>query len=250
MQVIVDNILTSYKKHGTGKKVVLCLHGWGDSSDGFKALGAFSQNKYTTLHLDLPGFGASGRPPLSWGLPEYGQFIGRFLQKIDLKPHSIIGHSNGGAIAIFAVSSKIIEPKKLVLIASSGVRGATSFKKIIYKVLAKIAKLVVSALPKRVRSKLKKNLYTRIGSDYMVIEELQEIFKRIISYDILSDAEKVKTPALLIYGTNDYVTPIWQAEKIAGAIKDSKLEIIDGAEHFPQKDQPEKVKRLIEDFLE
>lgn len=249
MQVIVDNILTSYKKYGSGKKVILCLHGWGDSTEGFATLEKFSPDKYTTILLDLPGFGGSGRPPQDWGLPEYGRFVGKFLQKIDQVPSAVIGHSNGGAIAIFAVGTSIIKPQKLILIASSGIRISASLKKTLHKILAKIARLLIFFLPKRTQKTIKKKLYTKIGSDYMVIEDMQEIFKRIVSYDILEDAKKVKTSTLLIYGSNDFVTPLWQAKKISGAIENSKLEIIEGAEHFPHKDEPEEVKNLIEDFL-
>lgn len=249
MQVIVDNILTSYKKYGSGKKIILCLHGWGDSSKGFETLGPFSSDKYTTILLDLPGFGGTHRPPSTWGLPEYAEFVGKFIQKIKLPPHIAVGHSNGGAIAILAISSKIIEPEKLILIASSGIRVTASFKKSFHKLLAKIAKLLIFLLPKATQNKIKKKLYTRIGSDYMVIDGLQEIFKKIVSYDVIEDAKKITTPTLLIYGSDDLITPVWQAEKIADAIKDSRLEVVDGAEHFPHKDQPEEVKKLVEEFI-
>jgi pimeloyl-ACP methyl ester carboxylesterase len=249
MQVIVDNILTSYKKYGAGKKVILCLHGWGDSIESFDSLGQLPPTKYTTILLDLPGFGGSARPPLSWGLPEYGKFIGKFLKKIDLKPYALIGHSNGGAIAIFANSSGVVKPSKLVLIASSGVRTTATLKKTMHRLLAKIAKVLVFLLPKSTQRKIKRKLYTRIGSDYMVVEGLQEIFKRIVSYDVLADARKITTPTLLIYGSDDLITPLWQAEKIKSEIPKSKLEVIDGAEHFPHKQQPDKVNKLLEDFL-
>lgn len=249
MQVIVDHILTSYKKYGSGQKVILFLHGWGDSIKSFELLNDFPADKYTSIYLDLPGFGGSARPPLSWGLPEYGRFVGNFLQKIDVKPYAVVGHSNGGAIAIFSTSSKIIEPKRLVLIGSSGIRSTASAKKMIYKILAKIAKFLIRVLPKHIQDRIKKRLYTKIGSDYMVAEELQDIFKRVVSYDVLKNAAQIKIPSLLIYGSDDYVTPVWQAKKLAGAVKGSKLEIIEGAEHFPHKDQPETVKKLMEEFL-
>lgn len=249
MQVIVDDILTSYKKYGSGKKIILCLHGWGDSSKGFEALGPFSSDKYTTIFLDLPGFGGTARPPSIWGLPEYAEFVGKFTQKIKLPPHVVLGHSNGGAIAVLAVSSKIIEPDKLILIASSGIRSVTSLKKTFHKFLAKIARLLIFILPEATQKKIKRKLYARIGSDYMVVDGLQETFKKIISYDVTSDAQKITIPALLIYGSNDLITPVWQAKKIAAAIADSKLEIIDGAEHFPHKDQPKKVREMVEEFI-
>lgn len=249
MQVIVDNILTSYKKYGSGKKVILCLHGWGDSTEGFEALGQFSPDKYNTILLDLPGFGGTSRPSFAWGLPEYAEFVGRFLRKIKAEPYALVGHSNGGAISIFAISSGIIKPKKLILLASSGVRSAVSLKKTFYKALAKPVKLLIFLLPKSIQKKIKKKLYAKIGSDYMVVDGLQETFRKVVNYDILADAKKVRTPTLLVYGENDLITPIWQAKKIAAEISGSKLKIIDQADHFPHKGHPEKVKKLIEDFL-
>ncbi len=249
MQVIVDNILTSYKKYGSGKKVILCLHGWADSSESFEMQAKLLPKQYTAILLDLPGFGGSSKPPASWGIPQYADFAGKFIKKIDMEPYGVIGHSNGGAIAIFAVGSKIIAAERLILIASSGLRSAISAKKIIYKILAKAAKVFIFILPKGAQKKIKQRLYGKIGSDYMVAEDLKENFKKIVSYDVSSDAKKIKTPTLLIYGEDDLITPLIQARKIASYIEDSKLEIISKAGHFPHKDQPEKAREIIEDFL-
>ncbi len=249
MQVIVDNILTSYKKYGSGKKVILYLHGWADSSESFERQAKLLSEKYTFVLLDLPGFGGSAKPPPSWGIPQYSDFTGEFIKKIDVKPYGVIGHSNGGAIAVFAAGSKIITPEKLILIASSGMRSAVSAKKIIYKILAKTAKLFIFLLPKVTQKKIKQKLYGKIGSDYMVAEDLKENFKKVVNYDISDDAEKIEIPTVLIYGEDDLITPLAQARKLASYIKGSKLEIIPGAGHFPHKDQPDDVRKIIEDFL-
>lgn len=249
MQAIVDNILTSYKKSGSGKKVVLCLPGWGDTVEGFAAMGELSPNKYTTVLLDLPGFGGTAKPKTVWGLPEYAEFIGKFIQKTALTPYALMGHSNGGAISVLAVSSGSVRPKKMILLASSGVRTGTSVKKIFHKIGAKLVKIFIFIFPKNTQKKIKQKVYSKIGSDYMAIDGLQETFKKVVSYDVISDARNIEIPTLLVYGSNDFVTPLSQAEKIAEAIKNSELKVIDSAEHFPHKDQPKKVKKLIEDFL-
>ncbi len=249
MQAIVDNLITAYKKFGSGKKIILCLPGWGDTVEGFAAMGSLSSRKYTTVLLDLPGFGGTARPKTVWGLPEYAEFVGKFVKKTDLEPYAIIGHSNGGAISVLASANGDVGPKKMVLLASSGVRNSTSPRKTLHKIGAKIVKLLIAILPKDTQNKIKKKAYNKIGSDYMAIDGLQDIFKKIVSYDVIADARKIKIPVLMVYGSNDFVTPLWQAEKIAKAIRSSRLEVIDNAEHFPHKDQPEKVKGLIEEFL-
>lgn len=250
MQIVVDGLLTAYQKRGSGKKVILWLHGWGDSVVGFDGLGKFSSETCTSVLLDLPGFGGTERPSRAWDLPDYSDFIAKFIKKLDIDLYMVVGHSNGGAIAINALATRRVSAQKLVLLASSGIRTGTSIKKILHILGAKIAKVFVAILPKSTQKSLKKKLYTRIGSDYMTVEGMQETFKNIIEYDISDEAKQITVPTLLVYGSNDLITPVWQAKKIASAIEDSKLEIIEGAQHFPHKDQPEKVKKMIEDFLQ
>ena len=73
--------------------------------------------------VDLPGFGGSEAPPAAWDLDDYAAFLEAFLRKLALDwPYAIIGHSNGGALAIRALSSGTLKADKLVLLAASGVR--------------------------------------------------------------------------------------------------------------------------------
>ena len=59
----------------------------------------------------------------------------------------------------------------------------------------------------------------------------------------------IKIPTLLIYGANDTATPSADGEKFQSLIKNSKLKIVDGAEHYVHQQQPELVMKYIKEFL-
>ena len=122
MQVLVNNRVVNYMMTGKGPMAVL-LHGWADSSVTFTALTTHLKSNYTVVALDLAGFGNSQPPNSAWGLQEYAESVANTLTKLDIKNvHLLIGHSNGGAIAMYAVAHQLVQPKKLVLLASSGIR--------------------------------------------------------------------------------------------------------------------------------
>src|SRR5437868_5157539 len=137
MQVVIDGLLTQYALSGKGKLVVL-LHGWGDDSRTFATLQLELAKKYQVLAVDLPGFGGTQPPQDVWGLDEYAAFVQVILTKLNLgHTYALIGHSNGGAVAIRAVALGLLKPQKLILLAASGIRDRGSPKRLALKVVAK-----------------------------------------------------------------------------------------------------------------
>lgn len=249
MQAVVNNLLVSYNQLGSGKKTILCLHGWADQSETFRKLIGELTNNYSILTIDLPGFGGSQAPPKAWSIPEYSDFVNKFLVKIKLEPYAVVGHSNGGAIAIYGVASRHIYPKKLILLASSGLRAQDSAKKKVYKVLAKSAKLVLMPLPKSLQKKIKKRAYTQIGSDLFAAENMRGTFERVVNYDVRLEAKSINTSTLLLYGQRDRITPISQGRVLSELIKNSKFEVVEGASHFLHQEQPAFIAKRIKEFL-
>lgn len=249
MQVIVDDLLVSYERFGKGKKTILFLHGWADPSDTFNELITKLQDDYSIIILDLAGFGNSQHPPKPWDIPDYAKYVSGFISKTEITPHAIVGHSNGGAIAINAFSSDLVSAKKLILLASSGIRSIDSFKKTIYMLLAKPAKFVLLPLPKDVQKRLKKSIYQKIGSDLYAAEHMAETFKKVVNYDIQKDAKKVSVPTLLIYGDLDWITPVRHGKTLNKLISNSKMEIVHGAGHFLHQNKASEVADKIRTFL-
>lgn len=249
MQIVVNDLLTTYELQGKGK-LVLLLHGWGDSSKGLEALSERLSNSYKVLRLDLPGFGGTQAPKEVWNLDNYSEFVAATLSKLELEqPYCLIGHSNGGALSIRAISLDVLHPEKLVLLAASGIRSSQPFKRLILKIIAKTGNLATIWMPERYRKDLRKSLYGVAGSDMLVMPELEETFKRTVRQDVQLDAAKIAIPSLLIYALNDRAVPLGDGQAYNKLIKNSRLEIIEDAEHFLHLDQPEKVATLIEEFL-
>lgn len=229
---------------------MVILHGWGDNARGFVSLQTTLAKHYQVLAIDLPGFGGTQAPQQTWGLDEYAQFVADTLKKLELNDvYALIGHSNGGAIAIRGTASGVLQPTKLVLLAAAGIRSTRSGQKLGLKLVTKIGKVLTFWLPAKQKRQLRSNLYTSVGSDMLVVPELQETFKKTVSQDVQADAKKISTPTMLIYAVEDDAVPIEDGRKYHSLIQDSQLVEVENAGHFVHLDQPETVARTIQEFL-
>ncbi len=248
MQIIVDDLLVTYEQNGKGK-LLLLLHGWADDHKTFDYLLSSLSKKYQVMALDLPGFGDSQSPNEVWNLDNYTRFIAAFLMKLKLNPYAIIGHSNGGALAIRGLSDGVLKADKLVLLASAGIRNTNKTKRLVTKIVAKVGKISTFWLPKLTRQQLRRKLYGTIGSDMLVAPHLQETFKLTVSQDLQDDASKLNLPTLLINADRDPAIPISDAKLFNKLIKGSKLVVLESTSHFIHQEKNAEVVKIIEDFL-
>ncbi|HEX5447857.1 MAG TPA: alpha/beta hydrolase, partial [Candidatus Saccharimonadales bacterium] len=226
------------------------LHGWGDSGATFKGLADNLKEHYTLLIPDLPGFGASQMPPSSWGTADYASFIASWLKKINApKPHAFVAHSFGGAIVVTGLGRGIISSERLVLLASSGIRNRQRKKHGLLRVASKPGKAALYLLPKKKREQARRRLYKSIGSDRLLLPQMDEIFSRIINEDIEQDAKHISIPTLLVYGTEDKGSPPEYGQILNQVIAGSKLELVRDGGHFLHQENPGQLTNLIKDFL-
>jgi pimeloyl-ACP methyl ester carboxylesterase len=241
--------MVSYSRQGKGK-IILLLHGWGTDSRSLKTISDNLSAKYDVIAVDLPGFGGSQNPKTTWNMHDFSDFVVHFLQKIGVGAvYAVVGHSNGGAIAVYATANNSITPQKLVLIAASGIRQPHTLKKTLLKTVTKAGKVATIVLPGHVKTSLRQKLYSSIGSDYLVATGMHETFKKIVGEDLKAEAATIKVPTLLLYGRNDTATPLAHARTYNSLIKGSTLQIVDNAGHFIFNDAPEITNNLLKDFL-
>ena len=248
MQIVVDSLLTEYARTGDGQPL-LVLHGWGDSSKGWREFQKLLAEDYDVIAVDLPGFGGTQSPPLAWGLDEYARFVREFLKKIQVKPYAIVAHSNGGAIAIRGLAEGLLRADRLVLLDSAGIRDTYRGRTKIIRLITKTGKVLVTPLPGSIKKKLRRKVYQKVGSDMLVAEHLQETFKNVVTDDVQADAAALKLPTLLIYGEDDLATPPRYGRLLQHLIDGSVLEIVPGAGHFVHLDKPTIVLKLVRSFL-
>jgi pimeloyl-ACP methyl ester carboxylesterase len=243
-QVIIHGLKINYFQSDVLERdgAFVFLHGWGSRAVHMKNI---FENLSNFVALDLPGFGGSDLPQVPWGVGEFAGFLENFLAKLEIKNPILVGHSVGGSIIIkYLTEGGMAE--KAILIASAGIRKR-GIKIFTYKIITKIFKAIFSIPGLNIfRSRIRKKFYSAIDSvDYIEAGKMTESYKKIIRDDLTNDLSKVKTPAVLIWGEKDSITPLWQGELMQEKIVGSKLFVIVGAGHFSFIDEPEKFNRIF-----
>ena len=218
------------KELGTMRKAFV-LHGWTHTLDKWANFTKELESKgFEIEFLKVPGL--TEKNDRIWDINDYVKWLGESL-KSEKGGIILIGHSNGGRIALNFAIKHPEKISKLVLIDSAGIYHNDIFirtKRSIFFILAKIGRKVMPLDGAR------KLLYFLTGeNDY---ETANPIMKKTMINLIQSDKslliENVKVPTIIIWGENDKITPLSDAKAISKQIKNSKLYVIDGARHAPQ----------------
>ncbi len=251
MKVLVNGQLVEYKDEGSGRALVF-LHGWGTNLGTFDQLANHFTDNFRVIRFDFPGFGQSPKPTEDWSVDDYAKLTRDLLEKIRINDiYAVVGHSFGGRVIIKGVSLGYLQPGKVVLIGSAGVKPATSISKSLYKGVAKVGKLVTS-LPvlRKVQPALRRSLYSAVGStDYLQADKMQKIFLNAINEDLLPEVSKIKQPSLLIWGKDDTETPLSDANLMLESLENGRLIAIPAAGHFVYAEAYDKVVQEMDKFL-
>ena len=104
MIIDIDGVKVNYEVMGEGKPLLL-LHGWGACINAMAPIWVFFRNKYKVYVPDFPGeSGKSAVPNEPWGVPEYGEMVKKFIDKLDINKPNVIAHSFGGRVTIYLAS--------------------------------------------------------------------------------------------------------------------------------------------------
>ena len=68
-------------------------------------------------------------------------------------------------------------------------------------------------------------------------------------FDLADRLPEIAQPTLVLHGTEDRISPVENAEKLAGAIPGARLVLLDGVGHSPNVEAPERFNHLIRSFL-
>lgn len=245
MQTVIDNILTNYEILGSkNQKNILILHGWGQSLENWKFVANKLSENYMVVLLDLPGFGSSSQPNSTFGMQEYSNFVNEFINKMKLENIILIGHSFGGKISI-EIASENSKIDQLFLISPSGIENR-SFIVNIKNIISKILRVLLFWLPE----KFKENYRFIIGSrDYINAGKMREIFKKVINEKMISYAENIDLPTIIVWGEKDEELNLKNAKLLKSLIKNSTLRILWGVGHSPNIESPEKLVNLLSEYL-
>jgi len=107
---------------GSGDTTLLLLHGYGESLTTWRAVFDPLATAARVIAIDLPGFGASAKPDVSYSLPAMTDRLSQFIDRWIEGPVVVVGHSMGGELAASLALARPDRVKLLVLIAPAGFR--------------------------------------------------------------------------------------------------------------------------------
>lgn len=244
MQIVVDGILTQYTTLGKGKKTILILHGWQQSSREWNTIIHSLAKNATVIALDLPGFGQTPRPQTTYTIYEYATFVEHFLQKLAYKKVILIGHSFGGRIGILlGARTKLLS--QLFLVDSAAIET----KSIWIKTKIMINKILISPI-KLISPHKIEPLKSRFGSDdYQHAGAMRDIFIQTVNEDLSPYLKQVAVPTVIIWGEKDIVRPLSEAKYIKKSIPGARLRIVWGAGHSPFIEKPKEFLEIIKEYI-
>lgn len=225
-------------------KKIYILHGWTYSTDKWDQFSSLLKMKdFTPVLLNVPGL--TEKTDKVWTLDDYVEWL---KETIGSEKAIIIGHSNGGRIALAFAARYPEKLRQLILIDSAGIYHnelQIRLKRLIFGAIARLGKKVTSS------EKLRSLLYKAAReSDYKdATPQMRQTMVNLISQDLTPQLSKITTPTLIIWGENDKSTPLSDGKLMHGRIKNSKLVVINDARHSPQfTDTSEVCKKILEEI--
>jgi pimeloyl-ACP methyl ester carboxylesterase len=228
-------------------ETIVFLHGLGGSQSTWASvLGHFAEN-YRVAAVDLPGHGASDKPsPAStdYSISGIAAKLGEFVEKLELAPSILIGHSLGGATALQLALDRPKLVRALVLVDSAAL-GLEINDELLDRIESAPsrdeARRLLELFFEDRRFVLERGINdmhaarNAQGADDAVKAIAASAFTRrgqnLVLVDRLGELE---VPLLVIWGELDRVIPSRHAVAALTTLPTAWLEIMEGVGHVPQ----------------
>jgi pimeloyl-ACP methyl ester carboxylesterase len=262
-----------FRTAGEGPVVVL-VHGITGSSAHWAPVMPLLAERFTVVAPDLLGHGESAKPRGDYSLGAYATGIRDLLIALDHPKATVVGHSLGGGVAMQFAYQFPERSDRLVLVSSGGLGAEVHL--LLRAAALPGAELVLALLAaRRVRGAaaaiagLLEKLHLHPGHDLaemlggigsLAESDARQAFlhtlravidptgQRVSATDRLHLAEAM--PSLILWGERDPIIPVEHALSAHEAMPGSRLELLEGAGHFPQLDDPIRISRLLTDFID
>jgi len=243
---------------GEGPPVVL-LHGAGGSNWSWVPVLDRLRKEFRLLAPDFPGCGLSEAMEGDYSLGEHARFLLRLLEVLDVPCARVVGNSLGAAVGLQAAADRPELFDRLVLADAAGLGP--------YLHPEMLPLLLSGDQPEAVRAALRLLFHEeRLVTHGLVDETLRqrrrpgamEALAKTVGammgpsgqlIDVRTQLAAVGSRRLLVWGRQDRVTPLEQAEQVVATLPGLRLEVIDECGHVPQVEQPAIFARIVLSFL-
>lgn len=263
----------NYKVEGKGDVSLVFLHGFAASHLNWQdIIHLLPENKFKSYLIDLKGAGFSSKPKDGkYSIEDNAKIVQDFIKDLNIENFFIIGHSYGGGVALLLSISLLdcqsITPKGMVLLDPAAYETELPFF-VSYLRKPVINKLIFWFTSPEFMSRytLRKVIHDKnqISPD-LVKRYSDPMYQSDYRYALIETAKDMTTlkygeyidrygeiinPVLVIWGENDPSLPVESGYKLDKQLKNSRLVVIPECGHNPHEEVPEKVVRLIIDFVD
>lgn len=262
----------SYIDSGTGD-AVLFVHGLLGSHRNWRYLIDRIDDTHRVIVPDLFGHGASAKPQGDYSLGAHAAMLRDLLDALGLEKVTLVGHSLGGGISLEFCYLFPERVERLVLVGSGGLG-----REVIPALRAATLPGAEWVLPVIASAKVRGGVET-IGRGLALVgwRASHDMRAAWEGFTALSDADSRRAflattravidsggqsvaaadylpdladlPVLVVWGTNDMVIPASHAERAKAAIPGCRVELFEGAGHYPHLDDPERFADLLRSFI-
>lgn len=238
----------SYLESGEGQPIIV-LHGLMGTLSNFEGVfNHFSKNGYRVLIPELPIYTL---PLLKTNVKNLSKFLKEFMAFKNIDSAILLGNSLGGHIALYFTKMNLKNVDGLILTGSSGLyeksMGDTYPKRGNYEYI-KTKTQEVFYNPEVATKEVVDEVYATVNDRVKVVKTLA-IAKSAIRHNMAKDLPDMKTPACIIWGENDTVTPPEVAKEFNKLLPDSNLYWIEKCGHAPMMEYPETFNQILHNWL-
>ncbi|MFF3272760.1 alpha/beta fold hydrolase [Streptomyces chrestomyceticus] len=268
--IYVRNTPVAYADIGDGPAVLL-LHGLGGTSGDWNSVLAVLARRHRVVAVDLPGYGASGPIPDS-SPAGMANFLWDVADAVGLERCALMGHSEGGGVAIEMAFAEPARVPRVVLVSASGMgrgihpafvlMGATPLGAA-FPYLAKLPggpealvlglALAGSPRPWRIPKSWATKMRQAASSTGVLTAALatvrQAVSLRGQECLLLDRLPELTMPALVVWGKQDTLLPAYQARRATDRLRRGQLALIPLAGHLLPIEAPNALLAVAGPFL-
>jgi len=263
----------SYTDSGSGS-VLMFIHGILGSQKQWAHLVDQLDDNHRLIVPDLFGHGESAKPIGDYSLGAHAATLRDLLDRLGIAQVTLVGHSLGGGIAMVFSYLFPERVERLVLVASGGLgrevspllRSATlPGAEYVLPVIASgwmrdriaAAGRLLGAVGVRPGRDLNEvwGGFTSLGdadTRRAFLATTRAVIdpggQSVSAHDYLPDSTPI--PTLVVWGTKDRMIPAWHAASATTSMPNCRVELFQGAGHFPHLDDPDRFAALVRDFVD
>ena len=269
---------------GAPRERALYVHGLGGASTNWTDLAGLLAVRLEGWAVDLPGFGRSQPPPRSYSVPGHGQVVTDLLEHLrDLpgeaagQPVHLLGNSLGGLVSLLVAARRpdlvasltLVSPampvyrvppalsRALLLLllpglptlAERGMAGATaeghvrSMVRMYFGDPRRVPPERIDQAVREMRERAEQPWADRALTRSM--RGLLTAYLRPGRTNAWWLARRLRPPTLVTWGTRDRLVDPALGPRLAAAVPDARLQLLDGVGHVAQLESPEPVARAV-----